>query len=103
MLKDLIEITVPVNEDLINKWNSINNIMLDKYILKTVTISGSDSYKFQHDFEGLLLSLDIPQDLVYPHIIANGLTSSTSYNGDVYDIIILDTKELYNYLELFQQ
>ena len=102
-LIDMIPESTELTADLINKWNSLGPILASDYKLKDMDINGNIAYKYRNDFEGLLLSLDIPRDLVYPHIIANGLKSSEDYNGDTRSIVILDSTALLNYLFLFTQ
>jgi len=90
-----------LTEDLVNKWNSVAPILRDKYISDTKDIGGAVAFKYKHDFIGLLLYLDIPKELHYPHMVVNGIKSSYDYKGDVNIINILNFSEAGNYYELF--
>ena len=92
---------IALTEDLINKWNSLQPLLKTKYLSNTRDIGGSVAVKYVNDFTGLLLSLDVSKELIYPHIIANGLKASNEYDGSFSEIILLKNKELLIYYEMF--
>ena len=100
-LRDMIPTEQGLSDDMVKKWNSVLPVLLDKHVVNTITIEGNVGYKYKHDMEGLLLSIDVPRELLYPHMAVNGVPSSSSYNGDAMSVKILDNSVLFNYLELF--
>lgn len=94
---------IELTEDLIKKWNSVGVFLKTKHINKVVDLDGAVEYEFINDFEGLLLYYGIPHEYIYPHIIANGLTSSIDYDGNMKTMNVLDLSALNNYIALFMQ
>lgn len=71
------------SETTINRWNNLTRLLIksDRYEVKSIDISIADSFKF--DFFGLLKNkFDIPDQYLYPHLIVNGFTDPSSYNGE---------------------
>lgn len=90
------------DEYLIKKWNSIKQIIKDKYITSTNEISPIYADKYKFDLYGLFSQyFMIPEQYIYPHIIANDYDSSSDYDGSKLRFKILDTKELNYYYKLF--
>jgi len=91
----------PLSADLVKKWNSVIPVLKTNYIDRTITIDPNVAEKYKGDFTGLLLNLDVPTELHYPHLVVNGLNSPTDYKGDFKEISILNYTEAGNYYELF--
>ena len=102
---DMIDITGRSNmsEQLINKWNSIVPILKEKYVENEVEITGNVAYKYKHDFVGLLISLGVPLEFTYPHVVANGYASSIEYDGKLMKIKIINQNKLNLFLTQFLQ
>jgi len=68
------------SEELLHKWDSILPL-IDRSLMsvKEIKPNVADMYKF--DFNGLLMSLNIPEDYWYIHIRLNDFNSSTDYTG----------------------
>lgn len=102
---DMIDISTRSNisESIINKWNSVTPILNDKYIDNEAEITGNVAYKYKHDFSGLVMSLGVPLEFAYPHIVVNGYTSSIDYDGKNMKIKIINQNRLNLYLTQFLQ
>jgi len=98
----MIDDTNDIDEAMINKWNSVYPILLEKHVERLYKIDPSVANKYIHDFEGLLLSIGVTTDMVYPHIIVNGYASSREYNGSIKDIILINRSTIIKYIELFK-
>ena len=101
-LQNMIDTDIILTDDMIKKWNNLKDILQENHVSRIITLEGNIGYKYRHDFEGLLLYLDVPKELVYPHIVANNLNSSIDYDGDMFNITMLKNDILYQYLELFR-
>lgn len=102
-LADSINTSANVQDSyLIKKWNTIKPIMKSKYVVSINEISPVYAEKYKYDLYGLFQQyFSIPEQFIYPHIIANDYDSSSDYDGSKLRFRILDTKELGYYYKLF--
>lgn len=69
--------------------------------IRIQTITDQQAYKFEGDFYGLLLELNIPRHLHFVVLRVNNYRNSSDYMGDLQNIIIPDQQliiELVNVL-----
>lgn len=91
-----------IGKELIKQWNTITFILRDKYTLATSKITPPYAEKYKFDLEGLFKEyFKIENKFIYPHIIANGYTSSWDYHGEKLEFRLLDTNMLNIYYKIF--
>lgn len=101
-ISSIIDSEYPLSRDLVIKWNNIREVLLKNHVVSTVEISVVDAERYLFDLHGLCItSLRLPEYQVYPHMIVNGYTSSTDYNGELLRFKLLDAGKLLNYYRLF--
>ena len=101
MLQDLIKQQQPIDDELLNNWNNVTDILYNKHITKTTTIDGNLGYKYRGDLYGLFLELELPTEFIYPHMKVNGYSDSSDYNGEQIAFFVLDVAVLRNYYKMF--
>lgn len=99
------EITSSINmqdEYLVKKWNTLKPILKSRYVVSINEIGPLIAEKYKFDLWGMFKNhLYIPEQYIYPHIIANDYDSSNEYDGSRLRFKILDMKELGYYYKLF--
>lgn len=97
-----IVVTTPLTYQMVFKWDSVRNVLQEKYVVATKEISPVQAEKYKHDLFGLLKNeLNIPKEFLYPHMIVNGYDSPSNYGGERLRFKILDTRQLKLYHMLF--
>ena len=85
-----------------NGWCNVLPFLLQFNIVDTEEITTVDAEKYRFDMYGLFKHvLNIPDEYIYPHILANGYDSSYDYNGNQLRIKMLDLSALEQYYNLF--
>ena len=83
------KMSTDLTDDLIHKWDHIVSVIgVDDIYSKEIELSEADKYTF--DFNGLLLSLDIPQRYWFAHVRLNNFKSASEYDGRT-TIYLLDS------------
>lgn len=101
-LSEQLMVSNTINRSLLAKWNSIRDLLLEKHIATTVSVSVVDAEKFKFDLHGLFkFSLNMADYEIYPHMIVNGYTSSTDYNGELLRFKIINSNTLNTYYRMF--
>jgi len=100
-IQSIINTTTTLDQQTIDKWESVLNNLVTNHIANTIRLDGALTYKYRFDFEGYLISQGINKEFIYPHIRANNFNSSQDYDGSVMDVVLLDNSILAEYLDLF--
>jgi len=70
------------------------------HLAAKVTVTGVDpavARRYKNDFYGVLASVGIDKKFWYPHLVVNGYSTPTAFNGDVYTIKRINTPLLLKY------
>jgi len=104
-LSDSINTTSYTNDErTVNNWNNVIGIFISKYITRTIDVSPVVADKYRFDLYGLFSNeLNIPEEHIYPHILANGYMCSNEYDSKKLRFVLLDTTMLNNYSKLFKK
>jgi len=96
-----IDISNPVTKELISMWNISMKAIMENDTMKRTPVDPVVANRYKYDFYGLLKYIGVPEEYHYPHMIANGYSSPLRYQGDVYDIILLNLETLNVYYSAF--
>lgn len=91
----------PLTGDMVGMWNSVVLDILTSGVTNTVNIDIVTAEKYRFDFDGLLRSIGVAREHMYPHVRVNGLYSSGDYDGMSVSIVTIDTAVLVQYVQHF--
>lgn len=87
---------------IIEQWNNLRRILLEMHAddITPVEVTPVDAERFKSDFFGLLKHrYRINEELWYPHLIINNMTSPLDFKENMVKISTMRADILYNYLD----
>lgn len=99
-LSTKINTIAPIDSYIASQWEMFTPNLYESGIERTVTLDPAIAYKYRFDFYGLLLNeYSIPYETMIPHLIINGYTSSTDFDGTRLEVHLLNKAMLASYLQ----
>ena len=103
MLVDLIPDNTEFNKNMVTSWNNVSSVLINEHIVGITKIEPYLGYKYRGDMYGLFTELEVPDEYIYPHILANGYSNGNAYDGKQLEIITLDVNVLRTYYKIFKK